>query len=732
MSLGRLVAVGPEVGLEPHGKVPAPEPFGGVDLLGAVGVPRPRFVVLGPEVRVGVLVHQPEGVPLGVQARVRHVVAVGVVRLVFLEIAVGGRIHHHLREVQVHPQGAPVAEGVRGVQGDVDRHLRGVEIVRDVHGVVEVDVAAEAGAPLALVKLGPVQLRLHLLLGGNLGEVPAELVEVHAGERGRAVRVGGPVRELDRGLEGHPEEVEPPPPDGAGDVVALDVRRHLLPGAPGLVLERPVEILLGLPVVPGDDVQGLQGVGLGLGVQGPALVEVQGDDVQPGPGLQPLQVAHEGVLRQVLGDLTLQKRALQVLEKVALVQPKLGFHPVLGEEEDLPVRLPDPVALHPLPPVRVDGQGRDVPFRVLGVAVLQVHQDPLDEGLDRRQGQPQAGGLHHRFHARVHQEILEEVHGRGGAEVLDILERQEVGAKGVALLPAQGVEDRLGDRAPGVPVVLGLDGVLEGRGHRVARGAHRGEGRGDGGGGRQGGGRQARGLDDLERVPKGLDALLVREIPQGRHLAQGRPVHRHRLFADEAQGLGRVPDHLRVPAGQVRQAFPGRVRVEGGGLPRRVLGERLAHIDEDVDQPVAGPGGALPQRRVLRQGEELGEELLGLGPAVVRSERGEGAELQARELVRVGGQVVDLPLVQRRALDQLERLGQKRPRPEKGLHGGEGIQPYLGQGSLREVFPLHVEDRPARPEVVQVQAVGVGDAPLQPDELARLVVHPGRREVQER
>ena len=45
----------------------------------------------------------------------------------------------------------------------------------------------------------------------------------------------------------------------------------------------------------------------------------------------------------------------------------------------------------------------------LGVAVFEIQQAALHEGLQRAHAEAQARGLHHRLHARIDEEVFEEL-----------------------------------------------------------------------------------------------------------------------------------------------------------------------------------------------------------------------------------------------------------------------------------------------------------------------------------
>ena len=64
----------------------------------------------------------------------------------------------------------------------------------------------------------------------------------------------------------------------------------------------------------------------------------------------------------VMGLIPLKGLALQFFVNVRLVVSELRLQPILGIEENLAIRLPDPVPLHPFPALRVDDRGMNVQF----------------------------------------------------------------------------------------------------------------------------------------------------------------------------------------------------------------------------------------------------------------------------------------------------------------------------------------------------------------------------------
>ena len=184
------------------------------------------------------------------------------------------------------------------------------------------------------------------------------------------------------------------------------------------------------------------------------VLHVHGADVQPGQLVQLLQVVEESVLDQVAGNVALQQRTLELGEQMRLVVAEFRLEPVLREEEYLAVRLPHTITLHPFPLLGSDGRGMDLCFK--------VQQTALDEQLQRRDGQADTRGLHHRLHAGVDEKILVEfflgVDARGFRALAHLL--QHVGHESIALARSQLVEDRLGNALPGFGFEACLDRLL--------------------------------------------------------------------------------------------------------------------------------------------------------------------------------------------------------------------------------------------------------------------------------
>src|SRR5207302_7871666 len=108
--------------------------------------------------------------------------------------------------------------------------------------------------------------------------------------------------------------------------------------------------------------------------------EIAGNDVKAGPYIEVLQILQQSVIDQIAGDVALEQSALERLEQVGFVQAQFGFHPVLGEEEDLAVGLPDAIAFHPFPPIGINGARSYVQVGV-GVGIFQIEQAALDKSL---------------------------------------------------------------------------------------------------------------------------------------------------------------------------------------------------------------------------------------------------------------------------------------------------------------------------------------------------------------
>ena len=111
----------------------------------------------------------------------------------------------------------------------------------------------------------------------------------------------------------------------------------------------------------------------------------------------------------------LQQLVLQLLEERRLVVAQLRLDPVLRVQEDLAVRLPHPVALHPLPvaPVDVDLRVRRATSR------LEVQQAALHEQLDRAdrlldpRGQPCTGPSRRRSGSAAYRSSASRQRARG-------------------------------------------------------------------------------------------------------------------------------------------------------------------------------------------------------------------------------------------------------------------------------------------------------------------------------
>ena len=376
--------------------------------------------------------------------------------------------------------------------------------------------------------------------------------------------------------------------------------------------------------------------------------------------IQILQVGEKGILGQIVGDIPLQERAFQRLEEVGLVWSPLRLHPVFRPEEDLPVGLPDTIAFHPVPLIGRDSRGVDFRF--------QVQEAALNEGLHRGKRQPQPRGLHHRFHAGVHLEILE--------QLLGILQGQrihQIRRKGIALCLPQLVKDRLRDGPPGIHCVIRRTAFfrLSARAARASWGcvlsmmpvvpAKRIC-------------RNTNGLDHLEGIPQTLHALF---------LGKGRGFHK-KLAADhlglraEAQLLGGELNHACFAAGQVGYRL---VEVLKHRLSR--LGgvggcqEGLLRLFKDVDQAIRATGRPLFEAGISSQPQELPEQDHGFRRGVVAGLGGQRAKAQIVEVGAVRQQIRHLALGQAKPLDELEGLFQQ--------HIGTGEAVYIGLGIERKL-----------------------------------------------
>ena len=144
-----------------------------------------------------------------------------------------------------------------------------------------------------------------------------------------------------------------------------------------------------------------------------------------------------------------------------LVVAELRLEPVLWVEEDLPVRLPHPVALHPLPRRRVAD-----PYRGSRHPRLEVEEASLDEQLHRGDRELQTGGLHDGLGRGVDEEVLVQL-----VWMLEVVLwiGEDVCDERIALAAAELVRDWLGDLRPDVVAELRLERVAQ-----VARRSHHG------------------------------------------------------------------------------------------------------------------------------------------------------------------------------------------------------------------------------------------------------------------
>ena len=158
--------------------------------------------------------------------------------------------------------------------------------------------AGDRVGPLALVVLGPVQVRVDHRGAGR----PATACRVVVVDRTVVDRL----RDRPGSDERDPEQVQPVPPDRGDQVVALDLGGHRHPRRPHAVrVASGRSTGAGAPKVRPITCRVVR-AGLGL------LLDVDRPDVQPRQRLQPAQVAEERVLGQVVGDVALTGRALQL------------------------------------------------------------------------------------------------------------------------------------------------------------------------------------------------------------------------------------------------------------------------------------------------------------------------------------------------------------------------------------------------------------------------------------
>ena len=258
--------------------------------------------------------------------------------------------------------------------GNVNVDGVGLEPIRDYHRRVIVDIRGNAVAPLALEVLTPMQLYLHLglCLGGI--DVLRQSVErkIRDGPAGGGARLTGCLR---RRNERHPKKVQPAFPDHECDVVTFYVRGNCNPAGPRGVRVGAVEIFVGMAVGAPENVQGAD-----TGVRR-ILVQVHGNDIQTCALVELLQIREKCIVCEIGGDVPLKQAALEGLEQVGRIEAQLRHHPILREEKNLAVRLPDAIAFHPFPPVRINGAGGNVDGGVAGVAVFEIEKAALDEGL---------------------------------------------------------------------------------------------------------------------------------------------------------------------------------------------------------------------------------------------------------------------------------------------------------------------------------------------------------------
>ena len=279
-----------------------------------------------------------------------------------------------------HRQAVGVVEGkvCRALAGDLDlqavltgerREAQGRAVEGVAPGEVELlqggriaHIRRLGGLPLAVVVLAPAEDRPH----------------GHPGVR-RAREVGGldvsqiaarQLRLLHRRLlhDPQPEQEEPVLPDHRDHRVVLDVELDLFPRRPVAVLAAAVEILAVSAGRAGHHVGDVI-----LRLVGIVLDVVDATRLQFGDLLQLGQVVEERHRCPVFGDVALQQLAHGLLEEGRLVVAQLGLQPVLRVEEDLAVGLPDPVAAHPRPVLRIQRRRRH--------PGLQVHQATFNKEL---------------------------------------------------------------------------------------------------------------------------------------------------------------------------------------------------------------------------------------------------------------------------------------------------------------------------------------------------------------
>ena len=175
------------------------------------------------------------------------------------------------------------------------------------------------------------------------------------------------------------------------------------------------------------------------------VIEAAGFEL--GDGLQTGEIVQIRGFGRVVGDVALLQIAHHLFEERRLIVAQLGIEPVFGPQEDLAVRLPDTIAFHPGPPVRVEIRGGDLRLEMANAA--------LDEDLDRGERQPDARGLDGRLGAGIDEEVLEQfverIHIRQVAWRWRSARRfvakllQDVGDQRVALRLPNRVVDRLDD-----------------------------------------------------------------------------------------------------------------------------------------------------------------------------------------------------------------------------------------------------------------------------------------------
>ena len=240
--------------------------------------------------------------------------------------------------------------------------------------------------------------------------------------------------------------------DHRDHMVRIDLDVERFPRSPvATVHELAVEMPPRLGRRPGDDVEDVDRA-LRPGRLLPLVVHPR--RLQARNAVEVLEVMAECVLGGLGRDVGLHQLALETLEERCLVGPQLGLDPVLRTHEDLAVRLPHAVLLHPVP--------LDSEVGVDQAARFQVEQRPLHEQLIDAECLDDPGGRHAGAHLDVDQIPAVQVVRRPQARVAGQLGLgEEVGDQSVALLLSERVADRLRDLEPLIGVVAGLGSLLD-------------------------------------------------------------------------------------------------------------------------------------------------------------------------------------------------------------------------------------------------------------------------------